>query len=75
MSHQGLFADFLPFQHDYPGNFTTVCEMQVDLSQVPQIAKPASAGGKYYTIDYDVILIFGLTELQAQVRWFEGVSI
>ena len=29
----------------------------------------------YYTIEYDLILIFGITEFQAQVRWFEHVSL
>lgn len=31
-------------------------------------------GTTYYSVDYDVVLNFGLTELQAQLRWWENVS-
>ena len=31
--------------------------------------------GSYYRVDYDVILLFGVTELQAQIAWKENVSI
>ena len=55
-------------------NFTTLCEMQVDLSEIPKITK-RNAGKTYYTIEYDLVLVFGLTEFQAQVRWLENVGI
>ena len=32
-------------------------------------------GKTYYRLDYDVILIFGLTELKAQIGWLEKVWI
>ena len=28
----------------------------------------------YYEVDYDIILLFGTTELKAQVAWKENVS-
>jgi hypothetical protein len=31
-------------------------------------------GGKYYSITFDVVVKFGLTELQAQLRWWEEVG-
>jgi len=49
--------------------------MQVDLSHVPKIASRNPAGDMYFTIKYELVLIFGLTELQAQLRWFKHVGI
>lgn len=70
--YHGLSTDLS--EHHGTGNFTTLCEMQVDLSQVPKTTK-RNAGKMYYSIEYDLILIFGITEFQAQVRWFEHVSL
>ena len=30
-------------------------------------------GGVYYSIDFCVVLLFGLTELKAQISWTENV--
>ena len=30
--------------------------------------------GNFYTVDYDIILLFGMTELKAQVAWIVNVS-
>ena len=49
--------------------------MVVDLSQAPKIARRNPAGDLYYIVTCEFVLIFGLTELQAQLRWFEDVSI
>ena len=48
--------------------------MQADLSQIPKTTRRNPAGNMYYTIQYDLVLVFGLTEFQAQVRWFEHVG-
>ena len=31
-------------------------------------------GGVYYSLSFEVVLLFGLTEIQAQLRWSEEVS-
>lgn len=36
--------------------------------------KKAAAGRVYYQLDYDVIILFGLTELEAQLSWKTKVS-
>jgi hypothetical protein len=39
------------------------------------LPKPKATGkGSFYRVDYDIILLFGMTELKAQVAWKEKVS-
>ena len=56
-------------------NYTKLCTIKMDLSHLPLPPLTKSSGeGIYYRIDYDVILLFGLTELEAMVAWKENVS-
>ena len=34
----------------------------------------ATGVGTYYQVNYDIILLFGMTELKAQIAWKENVS-
>jgi hypothetical protein len=54
-------------------NYTKLCTIDVDLSYLPLTprSKPNS-GTTYYRLDYDILLLFGLTELKAQVTWKEN---
>jgi hypothetical protein len=54
-----------------------VCDITVDVSHVKQPPLPRIDGteGVYYSVNYDVILFFGSTELQAQVAWQEDVRL
>lgn len=55
--------------------YKRVCDITVDLSRMEQPPLPKVDGtkGKFYRVSYDVILLFGSTELQAQVAWKEDV--
>jgi hypothetical protein len=56
--------------------YSTLCHIEADLSQMCRTLKPrrsSGAGKLYYSIDYDVVLLFGLTELKAQIAWEEQV--
>ena len=56
-------------------NYTKLCTIKIDFSHLPLTPLSKSSGeGIYYRIDYEVILLFGLTELQAMVAWKENVS-
>jgi len=56
-------------------NYTKLCTIEIDLSHLPLPPLTKSSGeGIYYRLDYDVILLFGLTELGAMVAWKENVS-
>ena len=49
-------------------SFTEQCTILADTSVAAGALRPREFGGKpYYRLDYDVILIFGLTELKAQI--------
>ncbi|KIM35041.1 hypothetical protein M413DRAFT_20826 [Hebeloma cylindrosporum] len=57
-----------------PANYTRLCNIEADLSHLPLTPLRGSHGGTYYRIDYDVVLLFGLTELKAMIAWEEEVS-
>ncbi|KIJ08849.1 hypothetical protein PAXINDRAFT_88277 [Paxillus involutus ATCC 200175] len=52
-------------------SFTKLCTVIADTSNlVNSISpQPSLGGGTYYSLDFDVILLFGLTELKAQISW------
>ena len=52
-----------------------LCNIEADLSRAPILTLPKVTGkGDYYSVDCDIILLFGMTELQAQLAWMENVS-
>ncbi|KAF8333721.1 hypothetical protein F5887DRAFT_893234 [Amanita rubescens] len=59
-----------------PDFFPDLCTVSADISQFKKFAYPRTNrtnGEKYYEWNFDVILLFGLTELKAQVAWMENV--
>jgi hypothetical protein len=55
-------------------NYTELCTIEVDLSQFPLSPRLRSSGqGIIYRVEYDVVLLFGLTELKAMLAWKENV--
>ena len=59
----------------YADNYTKLCTIEADLSRVPLHPKPKATGkGTFYRVDYDIVLLFGMTELKALVAWKENVS-
>lgn len=52
-----------------PDNYTQICSIKADLSHI--VTPQSKVDGKYYHIEFDIILLFGLTELKAQVAWTE----
>ncbi len=55
--------------------FSTLCTIYADTSAMAGDLKPLTApsGQTYYELAFDVVLLFGLTELKAQIRWMEKV--
>jgi hypothetical protein len=54
-------------------NFTVLCTLEADLSRAPVRTLPKATGkGVFYSVNIDIILLFGLTELKAQVAWKEN---
>ncbi|KAG1846557.1 hypothetical protein DFJ58DRAFT_747163 [Suillus subalutaceus] len=53
-------------------SFTTLCTITADLSEVSKTLRPLKSTldqSKYYKIEYDVVILFGHTELKAQICW------
>ncbi|PPQ91153.1 hypothetical protein CVT25_003058 [Psilocybe cyanescens] len=63
-----------------PGMFTCMCSIKADLMDLTKTLKPRTITGKngqeelYYTINFEIALLFGLTEFKANVIWQENVS-
>ena len=56
-------------------NYTKLCTIEADLSRVPMVPRPKATGkGSFYRVDYEIVLLFGMTELKAQIAWKEKVS-
>ena len=56
-------------------NYTQLCTIEADLSGVPMLPQPKATGtGTFFRVHYDLVLLFGLTELKAQLAWQEDVS-
>ena len=57
-------------------NYTDLCTIKVDLSHLPLSPQAKySGGGTCYYFKYNIVLLFGLTELQAVVAWKEDVGL
>jgi len=53
-------------------NYTMLCTIEADLSRAPiRTSRKAGGKGNYYSVKFDVILLFGVTELKAQIAWEE----
>ena len=57
--------------------FSTLCSVTADTRQMAKRLKPLKGvgGAPYYKFDFNVVLLFGLTELKAQISWMEDVSL
>jgi len=55
--------------------FTLPCHVEADLSSgAIRCWQKSDGSGVYYSANFDVVLLFGLTELKAQIAWDEDVS-
>ena len=63
--------------HPHIAAFTKDCRIVAHTSVAAAALLPRTSpeGELYYRFEYDVILLFGLTELQAQISWLENVRI
>ncbi|KIM46840.1 hypothetical protein M413DRAFT_264068 [Hebeloma cylindrosporum] len=52
-------------------NYTKLCNISANVSHVPQPLKEGPNGDMYHEVEYDIVLMFGLTELKVQVAWME----
>ena len=57
-------------------HFADLCNITADMTSLKSSIRPRTnhRGAKYYTVSYDIVLLFGLTELKAQIAWTHNVS-
>jgi hypothetical protein len=55
--------------------FSALCHVNADISAVPKIVKVNPAGKPYSEQIARVVLLFGLTELKAQLCWDQNVRL
>ncbi|KIM58495.1 hypothetical protein SCLCIDRAFT_28033 [Scleroderma citrinum Foug A] len=60
-----------------PASFTDNCKIFANASNITTALLPKTSpeGQTYYSIEFGVILLFGLTELKAQMSWLENVRV
>ena len=56
--------------------FSTLCHITADTSQMAKALRRlrGPGGTRYYHLTCRIVLLFGLTELKAQIDWVENVS-
>ena len=58
----------------FADNYTKLCTIEADLSRAISTLPKVRGKGSFLRVDYDIILLFGMTELKAQFAWTENVS-
>ena len=52
--------------------FSDLCQIEGDPCLIDCVRRKRNAkGDTYWRLEFDVVLRFGLTELQAQIAWFD----
>ncbi|KAJ3525317.1 hypothetical protein NMY22_g10627 [Coprinellus aureogranulatus] len=54
-------------------NYVQICSIEVDLSRLTLQPRRNERGVVFYRLDYEIVLLFGLTEFKAQVAYREDV--
>jgi len=52
----------------------TLCHVVADISAAPYTSKVGRFGRTCFTRNLDVVLLVGLTELKAQIRWIDSMT-
>ena len=57
--------------HNPKDKFKTLCYVVADISAVPPTSISVCSGAMRYHYEFDAVLLMGLTELKAQLRWID----
>ncbi|EIW80615.1 hypothetical protein CONPUDRAFT_125441 [Coniophora puteana RWD-64-598 SS2] len=69
LAYRGSDAD-PRWTDDDNASFTRLCTVRADTSELAKSLRPRTAPGRtYYELEFEVVLLFGLTELRAQISW------
>ena len=53
----------------FSDKYVRLCTIEAELTSIPIRTRQNPSGKQFYDIDYDILLFFGLTELNAQIAW------
>ena len=57
--------------HNPKDKFGPLCHVVADISAVPPASILGSSGSMRYHYEFDMVLLMGLAELKAQIRWVD----
>jgi hypothetical protein len=61
--------------HHLEDRFETLCHVSADISAAPFTTKLGISGKMCYTRKFYLVLLVGLTELKAQIRWIDSATV
>ena len=61
--------------HSPKGKFEVLCHVAASLSGAPCELERGRSGKMCYIRTFDVVLLVGLTELKAEIRWFDTIAV
>lgn len=61
--------------HNSKDRFDTLCHVHADLSGTPCTPMRGKTGKLCYYLELEVVLLVGLTELKAQIRWTDSRTV
>ena len=61
--------------HDSKDRFETLCHVSADISAALSTPKVGKSGKMCFSRKYNVVLLVGLTELKAQIRWIDSITV
>lgn len=67
--------DPLSGAHNTIDRFETLCHVNADISAAPYTTKVGTSSAVCYYREYEVVLLVGLTELKAQIRWTDSTTV
>lgn len=53
-------------------NYTTLFKLSANSAHITPRKLLSASGATYYRISYDLVVLFGLTEMQAQLKWIDA---
>ncbi|KII95456.1 hypothetical protein PLICRDRAFT_170106 [Plicaturopsis crispa FD-325 SS-3] len=73
LSYEGRFSE-VHWTDVEPKKFPVLCTIEADTSGIARALQPryGPSGNSYFYMEYDIVLLFGLTEMKAQISWKEN---
>ncbi|KAF8815839.1 hypothetical protein BYT27DRAFT_7078804, partial [Phlegmacium glaucopus] len=74
MSYRGDSVDSNKWMDEEKSMYSTSCRVQADTTEICKSLQPQVGAATFYKLDFEAVLVLGLTELKAYISWEENVS-